>query len=272
MKWQYPLAGLLLAISVCMAYSALQQNIHEFTVEQCPDCHAVTPVKGERRTLKMTAPIGSLCRRCHEKSIDDALSHPVDMVPVNIALPGDLPLSWEGLMTCSTCHNIHAAAPPGHGGKWFYLRRDVAGQPFCAACHREGPALPGMGHAQALSFAHMKYIEGGGGRIDGISMICLSCHDGTLGSATNIKVGTWRHGAPFSPANLQGSHPIGVNYRRAMMSRRGGLHPPERLNRKIKLIDGKVGCTSCHDINSREPMLLAISNDGAGLCLECHDK
>jgi predicted CXXCH cytochrome family protein len=254
-------------------YSALQKNPHEFTEAQCADCHAARPVKNDRSTLAMTAPIGTLCRRCHAQSKDDSLSHPVDMRPAHIAIPADLPLSREGEMTCVTCHDIHASPPPDHEGSWHFLRRDVSGRAFCASCHPGGEVAAGQssGHAREFARAHMKYEERTGGLIDSVSMGCLSCHDGTIGKRSDVQVGIFRHGFSSSGLDPQGSHPIGVKYRRAMRER-GGLHPVGQLNHKIRLVSGMVSCVSCHDPYSKEPKQLVMDNRGAKLCLSCHDK
>jgi predicted CXXCH cytochrome family protein len=254
-------------------YSALQKNPHEFAENQCADCHAVMPVKNDRGTLTMTSPIGTLCRRCHAQSKDDSLSHPVGMRPAHIALPADLPLSREGEMTCVTCHDIHSTPPPDHEGRWYFLRRDLTGRAFCASCHPGGDVVPGRlsGHAREMGRAHMKYVEGQGGLIDSVSMGCLSCHDGTIGNRSDVQTGIFRHGVSSAGFDPQGSHPIGVKYRRAMRER-GGLRPVRQLNHRIRLIDGMVGCVSCHDPYSKEKNRLVVDNSGAKLCLECHDK
>jgi len=272
LKKTYLAVVLLIVFSVCLVYSGLRNNAHDFSDDQCADCHAGTPVKGKRETLRMTASVETLCRRCHKKS-EDALSHPVEMAPVSMVLPADLPLSWEGKLTCATCHDIHASPQPGFDGRWYYLRRTVIGQAFCEACHGKNAIVPeeGGSHAGSLGVAHMKFEEGTSGRIDKVSLACISCHDGNLATKTEIKTGTWRHGSALSAGyDPQGTHPIGVSYRRAV--KRGGLVPLERLNPKIRLVNGKVGCTSCHDIYSKLPNMLVISNQGSRLCLECHDK
>ncbi len=255
-------------VAAFVVHSALKQNGHEFTENQCADCHASTPVKNDRSTLTLVAPVGTLCARCHD-SKNDYLSHPVDMSPAHVTLPADLPLSGEGKMTCVTCHNIHASAPSNYEGTWYYLRRDLTGRSFCASCHPGGNVTTAgqkSDHTQTMGVAHMKYTEGQGGLIDNISMACLSCHDGSLGGRDDVKVGVFSHG--YDP---QASHPIGVKYRRAVRSK-GGLRPIGQLNKKVLLVDGMVGCASCHDPYSTEKKKLVVNNDRAQLCLECHDK
>lgn len=271
-KKKYPLLMLLLLLSGGVAYTLLQNNGHDFSEQQCPDCHAVTPVKGKRETLRMKASIQYLCSRCHSSHIENSISHPVEMTPLSALPPSDLPLSWEGKMTCSTCHDIHASS----GGPRRYLRRNVTGSEFCSACHTRDASLAGngSGHVQTMGMAHMKYFpDVKGERIDGASLMCLSCHDGSIGSSSDVQVkaGSWKHGASFSPYNPQGSHPIGVRYRTAML-KRGGLRPIGMLDPAIRLVDGKVGCCSCHDPFSKERYSLVMSNERSRLCLACHDK
>jgi len=268
----YLLIVLMIVFAACLVYSALRNRGHDFLDNQCADCHASTPETGKRETLRMKASVEKLCRRCHQEN-KDSLSHPVEMVPVNIQSPADLPLSWEGKMTCATCHDIHASPSPGLDGTWYYLRREVIGQAFCIACHKDGPAgqEEAGSHARDLGKAHMGFAEGSGGRIDNVSQACLSCHDGAIAQNADVKTGTWRHGVALSSGyDAQGSHPIGIKYRRSM--KRGGLRPLEGLDRKIRLINGRVGCVSCHDIYSKLPKMLVMSNQGSRLCLQCHDK
>ncbi len=252
--------------AVGVAYTLLRTGAHEFTDKECADCHATPPVKGNRETLRMTAPIPQLCGRCHGDRT--ALSHPVEIKPSTATLPGDLPLSWEGKMTCSTCHDIHSEEARRS------LRRPVSGAAFCSACHGSGFAAE-PGHTASIGRAHlMKYTEDREkSRVDSVSRGCLGCHDGSLGLNDDVQIrsGSWSHGKSLSRYDPQGSHPIGINYRRALL-KRGGLRPVERLNPAIKLIDGKVGCPSCHDPFGTEKRKLAVANNRSQLCLECHDK
>jgi predicted CXXCH cytochrome family protein len=267
-----------------LAYSMLSHTGHDFTDQQCGDCHAMTPIKGKRETLRMTAPVRYLCSRCHSSHIENSLSHPVEMVPVSAIPPADLPLSWDGYMTCSTCHDIHAASHDtlltGRGS----LRRNVSGAELCSACHTASAGAAGSKgstkHTAMMPLAHvnsknMKFVPDTdlrGGKIDKISKMCLGCHDGSVGSDVNapVRSGSWKHGGSFSSQDPQGSHPIGMKYRGA--AKRGGLRPMGMLDRAIKLVDGRVGCPSCHDPYSKERAFLVMSNNGSRLCLQCHDK
>lgn len=275
MRKRYLLIPLFLLGFAGLAYTIFQKGGHEFREDQCPECHAAQPVKGRRETLKMVAPVSFLCRRCHGE-MEDGVSHPVEIVPVDAVLPADFPLSWEGKMTCSTCHDIHASRASSlasFGAPAMSLRRPVAGAALCSACHGlERQGSPAGGHALAMGKAHMRFKpDSARGTLDPISRECLSCHDGSLGSAESVGSGMWEHGAPLSRFDPRGGHPVGVDYMLAK-ARRGGLLPVGALNPAIKLIEGKVSCSSCHDPYSRERKKLVMSMSGSKLCLSCHDK
>ena len=85
---------------------------------------------------------------------------------------------------------------------------------------------------------------------------CMGCHDGTL--ADNI-------------TSLDQSHSVGIDYRLAQIRSRGALRDPSLLDAAIKLENGQVGCTSCHDRDSQLRAGLVMSNAGSRLCFSCHN-
>ncbi|MDH4163676.1 MAG: cytochrome c3 family protein [Nitrospirota bacterium] len=268
---RHVLSLLLLAACAVAAWSALRNEVHDFPEDRCGDCHAASPVKGDPQARVMKAPLSELCSRCHHRP-DNTVSHPVDFTPLSGVFPADLPLSWDGKLTCSTCHDIHATSAQAGEGPVPSLRRS-GGRAFCEACHSRGAGAPDApsGHAQVLTTAHMEYDAMQTGRIDAVSSACLSCHDGSIGAPATVRIGSFRHGIRTGDTAQELSHPVGVSYRRAML-RRGGLRPPETLDRRIRLVNGKVSCASCHNMFSREARLLTVANNRSGLCLECHDK
>lgn len=83
---------------------------------------------------------------------------------------------------------------------------------------------------------------------------CLSCHDGLLGE---------------HPMN----HPFNVNYRDARQNHRSAdLKSPQELPSAIRLVDDRVVCVSCHDMNSTLPNNLVLSMERSELCIACHKR
>ena len=84
------------------------------------------------------------------------------------------------------------------------------------------------------------------------SRLCVECHDGTM-------------------ADHMINHPFDSDYQTALNSR-PALHLAQLddLPSLIRLLDGRVVCTSCHGIDSTLPFLLRLSMSKSGLCLACH--
>ncbi len=252
------LISVLIIAAVIVAYTVMD-NPHDFSQSQCPECH-VDVVNSPKR---MTQPITALCFGCHNKMSKES-SHEVDIAPRTLKVPADLPLT-RGMLTCNTCHNIHESRFTAYGTKRYFLRRSTTGFEFCLACH--DAKIKGS-HVEVIAAAHAasRYeVINRAEPLDSLSMFCIGCHDGSIGRSADFSFGSgiWRHN--------MGSHPIGVSYQKSRM-RAGGLRPIARLNKKLQLFDGKVGCGTCHDMYSKVPMKLAVSNKNSELCLACHDK
>jgi len=145
------------------------------------------------------------------------------------------------------------------------------------------------------------------GQPSGVSVLCLSCHDGSIaldsfgvnnpsGGASRVSdaganrdIGESVAGAGF----LNNDHPISFAFNTALATADGGLFDPSTqtvtigsgARQKTGTIDavmlsgGTVQCTSCHDVHNNfvnntdtNPKLLRIALTGSALCLTCHDK
>ncbi|MFQ5865896.1 MAG: cytochrome c3 family protein [bacterium] len=139
------------------------------------------------------------------------------------------------------------------------------------------------------------------GSPDSTSLVCLSCHDGSIpldavkkvptthieSGASNVTISSCSNtchtasnpsgGISFEGGNmgsdLRNHHPIGIRYDAA---KNPDLHRPSGGKVNGLPLYGpnstQVGCGSCHEPhdNSRRPFL-RISNNDAALCLACHD-
>lgn len=120
------------------------------------------------------------------------------------------------------------------------------------------------------------------GQPSGTSKLCLSCHDGTI-ALDNF--GGFNGGNNFAflqvGSDLRNDHPISFTYDTALATQDPGLYDPTTQSSGLGstihmdlLHDGKVECTSCHNVHNESgaDYLLVKSNAGSALCLTCHDK
>lgn len=122
--------------------------------------------------------------------------------------------------------------------------------------------------------------------LDYESQQCMRCHDGTSGHGIVLR----ENGSAitYDDQHRTTNHSIGMNYIKSFRNDSRHYVSPASLNPKVQLIDGKVGCVSCHVQKNRE----LASNSGSftvdtncsvdteatekafngGLCNQCHLK
>ena len=122
------------------------------------------------------------------------------------------------------------------------------------------------------------------GQPDGVSKLCLSCHDGTvaLEAFGGVNSGTnFISGNALIGTDLRNDHPVSFTFDAALATADGGLHNPitqaSGLGNTIDvdmLRGGKVQCVSCHEPHNKygNNKFLRKNNTGSALCLTCHDK
>ncbi len=133
----------------------------------------------------------------------------------------------------------------------------------------------------------------------GTAKLCLGCHDGTVaidafdGGAGNpgneiqniysAKLNAFMVPGSSSSGDLRGTHPISITYDATADTKlRDPLTTVMGTSGKIKdvLDNGRVQCSSCHDVHDQESVpdthLLRVAQKGgsdpSGLCLTCHIK
>ena len=113
----------------------------------------------------------------------------------------------------------------------------------------------------------------------GISRLCLSCHDGSValdsfGGATGTTT-MLATAAGFVGLDLSNDHPISFTYNAALVTADGELNDPTALP-NLTLFGAsadQVECATCHDVHDATyGKMLAMSNAGSAMCLECHNK
>lgn len=160
---------------------------------------------------------------------------------------------------CIFCHTPHRAAPSGP----LWNRRDPGATytPYSSSTAAASPGQP-----------------------TGASILCLSCHDGTIalgdvlsrtqpiplaGGVTTIPSGPGRLGT-----DLSDDHPISFVYSSGLASQNGELVDPSALTGVVRLdASGQLQCTSCHDPHDDTyGRFLVMDNTGSTLCRTCHVK
>lgn len=242
---------------------------HAFTDADCGICHDMSATGKVLSTKRASA----TCTPCHNNLTEGAYMHPIDSRPNTVGIASGFPLSEKGNITCSTCHDVHSSPRTPFSTKSYFLRSFERGKAFCDLCHSLKPSSKSS-HQAVLTQAHFQAKESETDSflgIDPISKSCLTCHDGSLGSAVALNSGLWGHQGSLLPHD-GGSHPIGMDYEMTRMKHgpKTDLRPLFDVDPRIKLFDGKVGCGSCHDPFSRLSKNLVMSDWRSSLCLSCH--
>ncbi len=264
---KYIILALSFAFILAVLWSLQQNDPHDFE-GKCYICHV-----GLKDPSILTRDVDQLCIFCHPDS--EKRSHPTDFMPMQ-SLPAQFPLV-RNKMACSTCHFPHRKYEEDEGmiqdtelGP-FLLRGASAGKSFCYQCHQGGfISYEVDSHALSMKRAHTAAALSFELKdsIDDNSRDCLSCHDGTLSveSSTQIKEVNWEH-----TKDIGLSHPISMDYASVYFQKPRTFHPPQSLDSRIILVDGKIGCETCHDHYSEIENKLVMDNFRSRLCLSCHN-
>jgi predicted CXXCH cytochrome family protein len=216
-----------------------------------------------------------MCGHCHQ--VDSLFSHPVAITPSR-SIPPYMPLT-DGQVTCITCHEdsaqAHTLARQAHSSM---LRQSPLSEDFCVQCHDPADRSRTSQHALGIARAHLAWpdapqddpIDPATG-LDATNRNCLTCHDGLTAPGDALRIA-----GPFASDALP-DHPVGIRY--AVLEAGAGvtraaikLHSPATLDARVRLVDGRIGCTTCHSPFSSEPKLLVMGNRGSRLCLTCHNE
>ena len=182
----------------------------------------------------------------------------------NLSLPSGASVYSQGSLGCTFCHAPHS----GLGGTtplWNQKLSTKSYVPYSSTTDpNQGNTQPTLGVTSSL---------------------CLSCHDGTVGVGQSAAygqlptVGSMNSMDSFG-TTLTGSHPFSLvmpmkdasNLQASLVSEGKTADPTGA----VKLINGNVECTSCHDphvqnIDKTAQNFLVRDSSSAQMCLACHD-
>jgi len=169
--------------------------------------------------------------------------------------------AFETVRECVACHPrtlpTHERKIPDHMTKTLPLSR--SGRMRCTTCHdcisgtcilrEQGTDLCAVCHDCSQGMACMLGIVhlGNAADPDLVARGCLSCHDGSVGS------------------DARGGHHVSERY---VVS--GGFK--KLSDGRVRLVDGKVACVSCHNPYHPEGQRLVTDGAESRLCLSCHSR
>lgn len=157
---------------------------------------------------------------------------------------------------------------------------------FCHVGHNSSPAAP-LWNRHNPGGGYIPYssstIAANPGDPTGDSILCLSCHDGTiaLGKLVSRKSNVDIRGGPNMPPgrlnltkDLSDDHPISFDYSSSQRAKPSELVSAPFLNGAVRLDgSGQLQCTSCHNAHDDQfGKFLVTSPLNGELCLTCHIK
>lgn len=186
-------------------------------------------------------------------------------------------MSGATLDVCIFCHTPHAGnSGPITGPLWnrkitdinaFTLYSGAAGVPnnptlVCLSCHDGVSGQLDASAVAALDTHNIINGPGSGYHPSGVNPNCYACHF----SGNTYPDQEWRVGP-----DLTDDHPVSISYDAAKLAS-PGMFQNVPLN-GIKLYNGNVECTSCHDPHDiTYTRFLRVDNINSALCNSCHIK
>lgn len=193
-------------------------------------------------------------------------------------------LSCNLLFAQSLVNTVHNLSTSGPGS----IKADSESQIciFCHTPHDSSPRQP-LWNRPDPGFNYTLYnsstAQASPGQPDGASVLCLSCHDGTIALGNVLSrtspitfasgVTTMPSGSTNLTTDLSDDHPISFIYNAALAGADSELADPSTLTGLVTLENNKMQCTSCHDPhNNVIGDFLVDTNQASVLCLYCHQK
>ncbi|WP_242132124.1 cytochrome c3 family protein [Aestuariivivens marinum] len=152
---------------------------------------------------------------------------------------------------------------------------------FCHTAHSANPKAPLWNRNKSgriYTLYNSSTLDAKPGQPDGSSMLCLSCHDGTVALGNTYKN---PNSMSFSHSmtkrgnlgtDLSDDHPISFIYDASLVATDGQLKDPVTLGRNVLDHNSKLQCTACHDPHKDvDGNFLKHSNEFSELCFTCHD-
>lgn len=185
-------------------------------------------------------------------------------------------ISIPGYSPCIYCHTPHSSNTAINAPLWNKSITNVTYTTYSSPTMDTVPSNPPSGislaclscHDGVMDDAH-NMMHAPGGDINNVN--CSQCHSGPIGGDSTHSSA----GIPFSfyiGKNLSNDHPISMDYPTAAQD--AAFNPPAFVQTNgLRLFSNKVECASCHEPHDpTNTPFLRKSNAGSALCLTCHIK
>lgn len=153
--------------------------------------------------------------------------------------------------------------------------KSIAGGQVCGYCHTphssdpQTPAWAIQKKGQIYTPYTSATLQAVAGQPDGASLMCLSCHDGTIAPG-GVGIGLFHKNKKANLSlDLSDDHPVSFIYDNSLVATDKKLHSPDK-----RWVDGnsKVQCTSCHDPHDNtKTKFLKEGKEYGILCKQCHN-
>jgi len=185
----------------------------------------------------------------------------------------------DGQSIVSTVHNLSVSGP---GSIKATTESEIC--LFCHTPHNARPDHPLWNRNDpGLNYTlyNSSTTQALPGQPDGSSILCLSCHDGTIALGNVISrttpiimgggITTMPPGVSNLTQDLSNDHPVSFIYNSALAMFDGQLKDPAGLTGPVKLENNKVQCTTCHDPHKNiYTDFLVATTQSSELCQYCH--
>ncbi len=179
----------------------------------------------------------------------------------------------------NTVHNLSVSGPG--------TIKAISESEICIFCHTPHNSIP-MGPLWNRSDPGSTYIlynssttQATIGQPDGSSILCLSCHDGTIALGNVISriididftggITTLPIGNTNLSTDLADDHPVSFIYNSSLAVADGELIDPITLTGPVQLENGKMQCIACHDPHKNiYTDFLVATTQNSNLCTNCH--
>jgi predicted CXXCH cytochrome family protein len=154
---------------------------------------------------------------------------------------------------------------------------------FCHTAHNSKPQSPLWNRndpGSTYTLYSSSTLKSMPGQPNGSSILCLSCHDGTVALGSVLSRSSTISFAstvnmPVGPSNLstdlKNDHPISFTYDNALATSNGSLENPANIDHRIQLENNQLQCTSCHDPHKNLTTdFLVTTSENSQLCMSCH--